>query len=119
MRTVFLICFWAPLFAAAETILPAGTELFVRLSTPVSSNSSKVDQPVEAVTITPVLSGSEVMLPAGMKIIGKIAETKASIKADERASLRLQFNDLGGSKATAVIVDVDNARERVDETGQI
>ena len=119
MRNVLLIWLWAPVFGVAQTTLPAGTELFVRLSTPVSSNSSKVDQPVEAVTITPILSGSQVLLPAGMKVVGKIAETKPSVKAEERAALRLQFNDLGGSKASAVIVDVDNARERVDESGQI
>ncbi len=74
---------------------------------------------MEAVTITPILSGSQVLLPAGMKVVGKIAETKPSVKAEERAALRLQFSDLGGSKASAVIVDVDNARERVDESGQI
>jgi hypothetical protein len=52
-------------------------------------------------------------------IKGKISETKPSIKSDERASLAILFTDIGGAKAKAVVADVDNARESVDETGKI
>ncbi len=105
--------------AIAQTTLPAGTELIVRLSTPVSSNTSKVDQVVEAVTITPVVEGSKVVLPTGVKVKGRITETKPAAKPDERAEVNVLFDDFGGAKTKAIVADVDNARESVDSTGKI
>ena len=105
--------------AFAQTTLPAGTELIVRLSTPVSSNSSKVDQVIEAVTITPVVDGSKVVLPTGVKVRGRVTETTPAVKPDERATIQVLFDDLGGAKTKGIVIDVDNARESVDATGKI
>ena len=82
-----LVVFALALPLTAQTVIPAGTELFVRLKTIVSSNESKVDQPVEAVMITPVLDQqSKMLIPSGVAIKGTIAATKPAIKPDERAS---------------------------------
>ena len=113
---VFLL--WSSV-AFAQTTLPAGTELIVRLSTPVSSNSSKVDQVIEAVTITPVVDGSKVVLPTGVKVRGRVTETTPAVKPDERATIQVLFDDLGGAKTKGIVIDVDNARESVDATGKI
>jgi hypothetical protein len=104
---------------AAQTVIPSGSELYVRLKTPVSSNESKADQVVEAITIMPVLDQGRVVIPAGVTIKGRIAGTTPAVKADERAALSLLFTDFGAARAKAVVTDVDNARESVDSTGKI
>ena len=103
----------------AQTVIPVGTELYVRLKTMVSSNESKVDQPVEAVLITPVLDQNKNLIPAGVAIKGRIAATKPSLKPDERAALSLLFTEIGSAQTKAIVADVDNARESVDDKGQI
>jgi hypothetical protein len=119
MRKLLPVFFLWLCVAIAQTTLPAGTELIVRLSTPVSSDASKVDQVIEAVTITPVVDGNKVVLPTGVKVKGRVTETKAAVKPDERAAIQVLFDDLGGAKTKAIVADVDNARESVDATGKI
>ena len=94
-----------------------GTELIVRLNTPFE-HTSKVDQAVEAVTITPVLDQNKMVIPTGVKVKGRIAETKpaSSQMSAPRSPL---IRDFGGAKTKAIVADVDNARESVDSTGQI
>jgi hypothetical protein len=104
---------------AAQTVIPAGTELYVRLKTPVSSNESKVETAVEAVTITPVLDQGKIVIPSGIAIKGRIAETKPAVKTDERAALSLVFTEIGAVRAKTAVIDVDNARESVDTAGKI
>lgn len=116
-KTFVLFSFLLPV--AAQTVIPAGTELYVRLKTTISSNESKTDQAVEAVTIIPVLDQGRVVIPSGVAIKGRIAETKPALKADERAALSMLFTDIGSVRTKAVVADVDNARESVDETGKI
>ena len=81
------------------------------MKTPVSSTASKADQAVEAVTITPVLDQGKIVIPAGVAIKGRIAETKPAVKADERAALSLVFTEIGAVAAKAAVIDVDNARD--------
>ena len=116
-KTFVLFSFLLPV--AAQTVIPAGTELYVRLKTPISSNESKADQAVEAVTIIPVLDQGRVVIPSGVAIKGRIAETKPALKADERAALSMLFTDIGSVRTKAVVADVDNARESVDQAGKI
>ena len=116
-KTFVLFSFILPV--AAQTVIPAGTELYVRLKTPVSSNESKADQVVEAVTITPVLNQGKIVIPSGVAIKGRIAETKPAVKADERAALSLAFTEIGAVRAKTAVIDVDNARESVDTAGKI
>jgi hypothetical protein len=116
-RTFVIFSLVLPL--AGQTVVPAGTELFVRLKTPVSSNDSKAEQPVEAVTIIPVVDQGRILIPSGVAIKGKIGETKAALKPDERAALSLVFTQIGAVNAKTAVVDVDNARESVDAAGKI
>jgi hypothetical protein len=110
--------------ALAAILVVSGTDIAVRLQTPVSSNTSKSGDKVEAVVITPVLRDGLVALPAGLKLTGTVTEAKPSLKPDERGSLWLQFIALlpPGTNPVAVktrVVSVDNAREKVDEQGRI
>ncbi|HYP08907.1 MAG TPA: LssY C-terminal domain-containing protein [Bryobacteraceae bacterium] len=106
-------------FGQIAATLPAGAELSIRLRTPVSSNASKPEQPVEAVTIAPVVDGHRILLPAGAVVKGTIVAATPSDKTDQRASVKLAFTEIGGAKAKTRLLDVDNAREHVDAAGQI
>jgi hypothetical protein len=103
--------------------LPAGTEIQIRLKTKISTQSSKPQDPVEAVVIAPVVEGAQVVIPAGAAVRGTVGTSTQSTKADERSVLSLNFTEIeaGGVKLklAAQVAAVDNAREKLDEKGQI
>ncbi len=111
--------------SSSQVVIPAGTELSVRLSTKVGSKTSKANDPVEAVLIAPAVAGGQLVLPAGAKLHGQVKQVRTSGQPnDSRAMLELVFGELeaNGHKTniSARVTDVDNARESVDaESGQI
>jgi hypothetical protein len=115
---VLLVC--APL-AALE--VPAGTAIEVRLKTKLSAAATKAGDAVEAIVIAPVMVGGEFAIPAGAPIRGSVTKSAASTQGDERSTLLLGFAELevAGAKlkCAARVSGVDNARESVDEQGQI
>lgn len=100
-------------------VLPAGTELEIRLKTKVASNASKPQDSVEAVLIRPVVIGGGIAVPAGTLLRGRVKQASAITKPDQRALLELEFLNLGEAKVETRVTAVDNARETVDQTGRI
>lgn len=102
--------------------VPAGTELHLRLKTRLASNASKVKDPVEAVVIAPVLVGDQFAIPAGAVLRGVVSEVSPAAP-NQRAviSLALSQIDIGGKtlKLAATPAGIDNARESVNDAGQI
>ena len=98
---------------------PAGTEIRIRLTAKVSTQSSKAKDPVEAVVIVPVMVDGQFAVPAGATVRGAVEKVVQSAKADERSVLVLSFTEIeiGGAKLkmAAQVAGVDNAREEVDE----
>src|SRR2546423_15136468 len=84
----------ATCLAAAGMQVPAGGEIQVRLKTKVSTQSSKAKDPVEAVTIAPVMVGGEFAIPAGAIVRGTVEKATQSAKGDERSTLSLAFTEL-------------------------
>ena len=113
---------------AAAVTIPAGTELTVRLTTPVSSSQKKGD-PVSAVVVVPLAMNNAPPIDIGTVVTGKIAavrpykDTAADGLSEQPATLRLQFDritcDGKPLPLASVLTDVDNARESVDSTGLI
>ncbi|MBZ5727527.1 MAG: LssY C-terminal domain-containing protein [Acidobacteriia bacterium] len=103
--------------------VPAGTEIQIRLKTKVSTQSSQAGDAVEAVVIAPVMVDGQFAIPAGAMVRGTVAKAAQSGKADERSVLVLGFTEIeiDGAKlqVAARVAGVDNAREAVDEQGQI
>ncbi len=104
--------------------VPAGTELYLRLKTPVSTTSSHLNAPVEAETERSVLEDGEVAIPVGAIISGRIGLLIPSSSPSERAKLRLQFDSLKLPQQAPVplvchVNNVDNAREKVLADGTI
>ena len=103
--------------------VPAGAEIQIRLKTKVSTQSSKPKDPVEAVVIVPVMVDGQFAVPAGATVRGVVEKAVQSSQADERSVLVLSFTEIeaGGARLrmAAQVAGVDNAREKVDDQGQI
>jgi len=77
-----------------EFTVPEGTMLAVRLDSAVGSDSSRVDDPIEAIlTDAVVVNGTEV-LPAGSIVRGVVAAVQSAPKVKGRASLTLLFSSV-------------------------
>jgi LssY C-terminus len=103
--------------------LPAGTEIQIRLKTKVATPTSKEKDPVEAVAIGPVMADGKFVIPAGAVVRGAVEKVAQSTKPNERSTLVLAFTEIeiNGAKLklAARVASVENARESVDEQGQI
>ena len=108
---------------AAGIQVPNGAEIQVRLKSKVSTQTSKPTDPVEVVVIAPVMVGGQFAIPAGAVVRGTVEKASQSAKGDERSVLVLAFTELemdgAKMKVAARVSAVENARESVDEQGQI
>lgn len=109
-------------------ILPVGTEIYLRLTTEASS-----DKPsgaiVSAVVIAPVLLNGLPALNAGAQLTGNTADAAAAQVAtdaggEKPATLRIQFTKIADASGhsqplSCTLTSVDNAREKVDDSGLI
>jgi len=100
--------------------LPAGQLLWVRLSSPISTYTAQVGDPVRAVLTQDVVCGNEVVLPIGTPVEGVVLHKHKvgwGIR-HETAKLELEFHRavLGSNSSfemTARVEEVENARENV------
>ena len=106
---------------------PAGTQLHIRLTTPVGSYASQPGDPVNGVLIAPVLSpAGEILLPEGSSVLGRVQRVKRvglGVK-HETATLELAFDRLTLPNNVTLplasrVYEVDNSRERVTADGDI
>ena len=75
-----------------ELTIPAGTMLTIRLETPVASNTSRVDEPIEGTLSDPQIVDRTVVLPVGSRVRGFVAEAKPSGKVKGRARLGIRLD---------------------------
>jgi hypothetical protein len=106
--------------APAEPVhtIPAKTEIFLRLKTPVSTTSSHLNEAVEAEVERAVMINGEVAIPFGAVVSGRIARLIPSSSPTDRARILLEFNSLklpgqSGIPLSCNVSEVDNAREKV------
>ena len=112
----------AAVVAQAAAVAPRGTALSVRLTTGVSSRSSRPGDPVEALLIAPLRAGDDVVLPAGGVLRGRVVARRGGF--GRRAALRLRFDEMVAADGRRLPIDarvaeVDNAREQVAPDGTI
>ena len=110
--------------AAAQALqVPVGTALEIRLQQNLSTETAKPKDPVEAVVIAPVMVNGQFAIPAGAIVRGSVEKALNSTKPDERSVLLLNFTqiEINGAKMklAARLEGVDNAREKIDEQGQV
>jgi hypothetical protein len=106
--------------------VPAGTHLEIRLTTAVGTYASKVGSPVSAVLTAPLIADHEVLLPSGTRVTGEVKSVRRVGLGivHETAAIEIEFNqatlpDQTTYPISARVIEVDNARERVDHAGQI
>ena len=111
---------------ATSVILPEGTRLEVRLTTPVSSRKNHAGDPVAAVLLHPLIVDTQTVVPAGTELRGVVIESGHGriTRRGCRARLLIEFRELrddagGTTPVAARVADVDNARETVDDEGRI
>jgi hypothetical protein len=132
MSRLFFVLIWfcsVPallLSVDAGVVVPSGTILSIRLTTPVSSQSP-AGRPINAVLTVPVNVNGVTAIAAGSKVSGKTAEVRAAATDAEPAqpaTLRLVFDKIEPSnghaeKLSAQLSAIDNARESVGPDGLI
>jgi hypothetical protein len=121
MRSLIILALVLPAYAAE---IPAGTELHARLRTPIVASTAKAGQRVDALLTVPVVVSGQIVISSGAVLTGEIKNPKWPNKPDERASLQLVFDKLTtpagkSAKIDARVSAVDNARETVDDQGNI
>jgi len=77
-----------------EYALPQGTRLAVQLNSPVGSDMSRAQDPIEATLSTAVLVGGTEVLPAGSLVKGMVASAQPSGKVKGRGTLELVFESV-------------------------
>jgi hypothetical protein len=113
--------------APAAELLPAGTEIYLRLETPVSTTQSHLRGEIQARVVRDVLAPSgedKVVIPAGAVARGRIEKLIPTSSPTSRARVRLEFTHLElpdgmQLKLTGHLLEVENARETVLADGTI
>ena len=69
--------------------IPTGTQLDIRLQSPLSSASARVGESFSAVLDAPVIVAEKTVVPRGALVTGSVMATKASAELDDPGYLRL------------------------------
>ena len=80
--------------AFREVTIPAGTRLPLVIDTPVASNTSRVEQPVQAHIARPVVVDGVAVLPTGSAVSGVVTSAVRSGKVKGRAHLAVRFDSI-------------------------
>jgi hypothetical protein len=73
-------------------IVPVGTELDVRLQTPLNSGTAQLEDRFEATTLVDLKRDGRVLIPAGSVARGVVTGVKAAGRVDRKGSISLAFD---------------------------
>jgi hypothetical protein len=79
---------------ARVATIPAGTQLRVRLENSVGSDISRVEAPVHATLVNPIVIGGRTIVPAGSAVTGLVTQAVRPGKVKGRARLGVRFHTL-------------------------
>lgn len=112
-----------PPAGAANAIVPVGTEFTVELDETLSAESNDVGDRFTATVTEDIRDGTEVIVPEGAKVSGRITGIDESDGVGDQAALRVVFESInvnGTDHALAAdVTDVDVSltdRRNVDDT---
>jgi len=74
--------------------VPSGTEIDVRLSQPLSSETAQVEQRFEAVTAADIFEEGQLLIPAGSRVRGVVSSVDSASRTDRRGSMTLAFDQI-------------------------
>jgi hypothetical protein len=74
--------------------VPVGTQIDVRLQTPLNSGTAKAEDRFEATTIVDLTIGNDVVIPPGTVVRGFVSSVRPAGRLDRRGSLTLSFDEI-------------------------
>src|SRR6185436_9351582 len=74
--------------------IPAGTEVDVRLTTALTSDTAQVEDRVEATTLIDLYNGNQLLVPAGSQLTGWVTSVNRASRTDRKGTLTVEFNRL-------------------------
>jgi hypothetical protein len=77
-----------------EVIIPAGTRLPIVLDTPVASNTSRIEERVQAHLARPVMVHGATAVPQGSRVSGIVTDATQAGRVKGRAHVALRFDTL-------------------------
>lgn len=83
-----------PMVGSRVWTLAVGTELDVRLQTPLNSGTARVEQRFEATTLVDLMIDRELVLPAGTLVRGFVGSVSPATRTSRRGSLTLAFDEI-------------------------
>jgi hypothetical protein len=72
--------------------IPSGTELDVRLVTPLTSDTAQPEDRVEATTLIDLYNGNQLIVPANSTMTGWVTSVDRASRTDRKGSLTIEFN---------------------------
>lgn len=72
--------------------IPIGTEVDVRLVTPLTSDTAQVEDRVEATTMVDLYHGNDMIVPAGSVMTGWVTSVDRASRTERKGSLTIEFN---------------------------
>jgi hypothetical protein len=103
-------------------VVPVGTELDVRLQTPLNSATAKVEQRFEATTLVDLSQAGSLVIPAGSVARGFVSSVRPAGRLERRGSITLSFDEMAvGGKHPPMRASVVQAMEgkMADDAGRI
>jgi hypothetical protein len=82
-----------PTVTAPGTV-PAGTQIDLRLQTPLSSKDAQVEDRFEATTAVDLRQDGRVIIPAGAMVRGVVTSVKSAGRVERKGSLQLSFDQI-------------------------
>lgn len=77
-----------------DVTIPAGKRISVTLTTPLASDTSKVEDRVRGTLAQPIVVSGRTVVPAGAEMTGTVMDAKESGRVKGRASIAFQFERL-------------------------
>ena len=74
--------------------IPTGSEIDVRLTTALTSDTAQVEDRVEATTMIDLYRDNELLVPAGSVLTGWVTSVDRASRTDRQGSLTVEFNRL-------------------------
>lgn len=108
--------------------IPSGTEMDVRLTQPLSSETATVEQRFEATTAVDILQDDRVLIPAGSRVRGVVSSVDSASRTDRRGSMTLAFDqitvngrnyEMRGTLTEVLRADKDNEVAKIGGGGAI
>jgi hypothetical protein len=109
----------APAAPLPAVTVPAGTQLAVEITSPLSSKTSVVDDPVEARLASDLMVGSRRVASAGSMVRGALREvTSGSRKIGAVPTLKIEFTQLVVADGTTTAISADATQSGQSEKGR-